>query len=180
MPPKKTIEKSSKKAEPKIAEPKKSKVQAVEDAVKSVGSMDVNRLSCTLRIDTTQAPVYHPGLLNRFEHPDTEVVKCTMNDPAIFCEEDRENDELSEEELKMVACDGHTPFGPSIRFRGCGVDHKASNGKWLTVQEFLDAVGVHETATRGSSEWFGGIDTHHVFFEGVWKSGAGYQIGWGS
>lgn len=35
--------------------------------------------------------------------------------------------------------------------------------------------------TRGESEWFGGADVHHVFFEGIRPEGEDvWRIGWGS
>jgi hypothetical protein len=141
-------------------------VPEADDAVISVGAIDVNKLCGELHVETTQEPYFVAGLLNRFEQPGTKVVECKMADPIrMFVDGDFKD--LTPTEKTYVACNGTTPFGPSIAFYGHEATHEASNGKWLTVMEFLDAVGKHETATRGSSDWFGGVDTHHVCFEGV-------------
>ena len=151
-----------------------------DDAVISVGAIDVDQLSCVLEIKTSQEPYFVPPLSNRFEHKDTEVVECKMSHPGMFTDEGGIED-LTASEMTSVACNGTTPFGPSISFNGHEATYFASNGKWLTVMEFFDAVGKHETATRGSSDWFGGVDTHHVFFEGVGKGRGGrYSLYWGS
>lgn len=54
-------------------------------------------------------------------------------------------------------------------------------GGW-TVKALLDCIVQTETAQRKKSEWLGGIDAHHVFFEGlVWDDEAeAYEISWGS
>lgn len=47
------------------------------------------------------------------------------------------------------------------------IDHLAGNMKYFTVQEILKAVEVTELKTRGNTDWFGGIDVHHIYFEGL-------------
>ena len=125
-----------------------------------------------------------PGLLNRFEHPDTEVESCTIADDDVYFLDSGK--ELTATELASVACaparaGPSAPFGPSISFIGHDTTYEAMDGQHLTVAEFLRAVGEHETAVRGSSDWCGGVDTHHVFFEGVYADFEGrYGILWGS
>ena len=46
----------------------------------------------------------------------------------------------------------------------------AANGVWFTGQEFMDAVGKLESTVRGKTGWFGSVDTHHVFYEGIMGS----------
>tara|TARA_R100001369_G_C3268181_1_gene159491 strand:+ start:111 stop:725 length:615 start_codon:yes stop_codon:yes gene_type:complete len=64
--------------------------------------------------------------------------------------------------------------------------YKAKNSRW-SIQDFFDAVAKFELAhARKNSEWFGGIDTHHIFYEGIFfcgynnKSVPMFVIHWGS
>ncbi len=42
----------------------------------------------------------------------------------------------------------------------------APEGVFSPVQEVLDAILECEKQTRGASDWFEGVDVHHIFFEG--------------
>jgi len=47
--------------------------------------------------------------------------------------------------------------------------------------DLLLAIEEHERLTRGNTEWFGGIDCHHIYFEGLHKQADGsYRVEWGS
>ena len=51
----------------------------------------------------------------------------------------------------------------------------------FTIRQILDCVLEFETVARARSHWFGCIDTHHVFFEGIRRKNNGaYEIEWGS
>jgi hypothetical protein len=51
----------------------------------------------------------------------------------------------------------------------------------FTVRDLFAAVEQHERLTRPHSEWFGGIDMHHIFFEGLHQGADGtLEIYWGS
>ena len=85
---------------------------------------------------------------------------------------------LTEEELSRVAFTGE-----HLVLRGLGepVRHRAPDGRRFTVRDVLAAVEETERQTRGDSEWFGGIDMHHVFFEGLYLEEEGvWTIYWGS
>jgi hypothetical protein len=72
---------------------------------------------------------------------------------------------------------------PEIRLKSYGEEivHKARNGKHFTVREIIDAILVTEKATRGQSEWFGGPDIHHIYFEGIHPQPDGtFRVYWGS
>jgi hypothetical protein len=47
------------------------------------------------------------------------------------------------------------------------VKHTAPNGKCFTNEDLIKVVEETERQTRGDSEWFGGVDCHHVYFEGI-------------
>jgi hypothetical protein len=72
----------------------------------------------------------------------------------------------------------------TIRMRGETekiVEHAAPNGASFTVRELAAAVEETERQGRGDSQWLGGIDVHHVFFEGIEEDVDGvWTICWGS
>ena len=50
-----------------------------------------------------------------------------------------------------------------------------------TGEEMADIVVEFEKEDRPKTEWFGGIDAHHIFFEGMHKNkDNSYTIHWGS
>lgn len=87
---------------------------------------------------------------------------------------------------KLLASEGYDQ--PSIRIcndlesvKGIITEHQAPNGKNFTVGELLAAVHAHEVQTRGKAEWFGKVDDHHVYFEGLHEEPDGtFRISWGS
>ena len=57
----------------------------------------------------------------------------------------------------------------------------APNGTHFTLQDIVDTIVGAETLFRPHSEWFGGIDTSHTFFEGFTQHGEHtFSIVWGS
>ena len=49
------------------------------------------------------------------------------------------------------------------------------------IQEMVDMVVEFEKVDRPKTSWFGGIDAHHVYFEGLCKQKDGsYSVCWGS
>ncbi len=97
----------------------------------------------------------------------------------VFEEEKQDFRDLTKEELDLVVFQG-----PHIRLRGESgdiVEHKAPNDESFTAEELLAAVEETERRTRGNSEWFGGVDVHHVYFEGIYQDEDGvWGICWGS
>ena len=59
--------------------------------------------------------------------------------------------------------------------RTCTTD----NG-FFTLAEVVQNIIDFETARRPLTVWFGGVDKHHVFFEGLKEDGEAYSISWGS
>jgi len=60
------------------------------------------------------------------------------------------------------------------------LDRVVFRGEALTLH-VLAAVEETERQTRAEPSWFGGIDVHHVFFEGLEaEAGEVWRIGWGS
>ena len=61
--------------------------------------------------------------------------------------------------------------------------YKCSNDKgFFTVAEVVALIVEFERIDRPKSQWFGGVDCHHVFFEGLRPNSDGdaFRISWGS
>jgi hypothetical protein len=138
-----------------------------------------NGLSGKLNIvlDVPAQPV--ANLLNLQAAPDARVVRLELH-AEVFDRDTKEFRSLTPQELDSVAF-----RGSSIRLRGEdaeeAVSHVASNGSYFTVRELLRAVEETERRTRAQSAWLGGVDVHHVFFEGI-EPGEddAWEICWGS
>ena len=85
--------------------------------------------------------------------------------------------EITEPELAEIVIERS-----SLTLKSEGGSHTvaAPNGTSFTVKDLLDAVELTERATRHKSNWFGGIDTHHVYFEGISERDGKFEINWGS
>ena len=115
------------------------------------------------------------ALYNR-RAPAAAVITSVKLEADIF--EDDDYRELNEQELQTAAF-AHGEI--VMRGLGAPVHHRAPNGSYFTVGDLLAAVEKTERSTRHQSEWFGGVDVHHVFFEGLHLDADGvWQIGWGS
>lgn len=132
-----------------------------------------------IELDVPAEPVGE--LLNVRATPEAKVVRMELQ-AEIFNPDDETFRPLTPEELDGVAF-----RGGSITLRsedGEPVTHAAPNGTFFTVRELLRAVEETERQTRAQTEWLGGIDVHHVFFEGIHPSEEGddgvWDIYWGS
>jgi hypothetical protein len=114
-------------------------------------------------------------LLNRKATP-SATIKSVRLQADVF-----ENDDfrqLRADELSSVVF-----VAPDIEMRGLGatVRHAAPNGIHFTVRDLLAAVEETERLTRHESVWFGGVDAHHIFFQGIHLAEDGvWEISWGS
>lgn len=138
-----------------------------------------NQISGRLEIELSEpANPITDNLLNEAASPDAEIVSITLN-VEWFDQSTKDARPLTEEELGRVAF-----LGPSITLEGEGggrVTHEASHGQSFTVRELVKAIEATERHSRPNSEWFEGIDIHHVFFEGLGEAEAGvWTICWGS
>ncbi|XAL99379.1 hypothetical protein OT109_17585 [Phycisphaeraceae bacterium D3-23] len=137
-----------------------------------------NSLSGRLEIELT-SPAEQVGNLDNVRSNSGTEIKSIKLVAEVFDQGSETFRDLTNEEVQSVAFRAR-----SIMLRGEGgtaVTHHAANGEFFTVQELLDAVVVTEKQSRGSSEWLGGIDVHHVYFEGIQQDAAGvWEIHWGS
>jgi hypothetical protein len=60
---------------------------------------------------------------------------------------------------------------PVLRLRGKGsehvFEHSAPDGATFTVRDLVAAMLETEHQTRPHTNWFGGIDIHHIYFGGI-------------
>ena len=156
-------------------------VTEADDPPKAVSEPEmfgVEMLSAVLDIETSMPPVQHGDLLNEFQYKDAEIISSKMFWPNQFTQDDLVP--LSEEDMDKCAF-----FKKSLTLTSAyGGDYEqtfnAPNKKWFSVRDFFVAVAEMEGNARKHSDWFGGIDTHHVYFEGTTKKGKKLVINWGS
>jgi hypothetical protein len=137
-----------------------------------------NSLSGNLEIELTEAAQPIGGLLNVAAPPDAKVLSLRRC-PEVYEPETDLSRSLTPEELARVVFEA-----PEIRLRGesgAVVSHRSPNGTEFSVQDLLNAVEATERQTRGSTEWLGGVDVHHCYFEGIHeREGGVWEIDWGS
>jgi len=137
-----------------------------------------NGLSGQLAVELTEpAHSISENLPGNLVAPTGARVKQVSLELRVFEEDDFRD--LSEEEWSRVVI-----RAPSVRMRGESevvVEHPAPDGNAFTVRDLGEAVAKTERQGRDESEWFGGVDVHHVFFEGISLEDDGvWSICWGS
>ena len=114
--------------------------------------------------------------------PPTARLKSITFDPNTFDGEDIH--EVTEAELAETAFDYpeiNLVWQPAPGRDYLVVHRDAPNGTNFTVQDIVDTIVGAEYVFRPHSEWFGGIDTSHVYFEGFTQHGEHtFSIAWGS
>ena len=137
-----------------------------------------NSLSGELEIQLT-APTENIGNLANQRAPSDARIKSLKLVAEVVDESSNTTRQLTVEEMRSVAFQG-----ASIQLRGAAEQttaHQAPNGEYFTVRDLLNAVEEAEWRSRGDSEWFGGVDVHHVYFEGIYQADDGiWDIYWGS
>ncbi|WP_460720474.1 hypothetical protein [Nocardia heshunensis] len=133
-------------------------------------------MSGTLSIELTEPTESIAATLSNQRTTSTAAIKRVSFTLNVF--ENGEARDLTANELNRVVLEL-----PILNLRGSGapVEHRAPNGKWFTVRDLAAAIAETETTTREQSQWFGGTDVHHTFFEGIEKRADGvWEISWGS
>lgn len=137
-----------------------------------------NEISGQLEIELTKPPVRIANLAN-LRAPAGAKIKTLSLKAEIFEEEADEARALTAKELSRIVISR-----PTVQLKGKAdvvVTHAAPNGKFFTVADILEAIELTERQTRDKTEWFGGIDVHHIFLEGLHDAGGGvWEIQWGS
>jgi hypothetical protein len=146
-----------------------------------------NSLSGRLHIGLSEPAVrVSERLLNLKAPPSARIEEVSFSMQVL--EETGEGDDLdfgdprdlTKEEWRRVVL-----RSPAIRMRGENdkqvVEHRASDGAAFTVRDLAAAIAETERQTRGGTLWDGGIDVHHIYFEGIELEGDGvWFISWGS
>ena len=140
-----------------------------------------------LGVDTDKPSVQHFPLLNRFEDPDSKIVNIFSNEITHYDKELEEQVPFTQEELDVPAF-----IGSEISLSSVWLDRKNKKVAethmsfyndigYFTIQEMVDMVVEFEKVDRPKTCWFGGVDAHHVYFEGLHKQKDGsYSVCWGS
>ena len=136
-----------------------------------------NNLSGKLKIELTEPPERVGNLSNERAPADAEIKSISLN-LEVFNQDDETFRALTKEELATIAFHGASIVLQSED--GEEVSHNAPNGESFTVADLAKAVEETERQTRGDSEWLGGIDVHHVYFEGLEEEDGVWLICWGS
>lgn len=151
----------------------------------------MNRVHFRLEIDTTNTKP--PGrLMNRIESPDSSLVDIRPSTPTLWNDATEELRNMTTEELELPAFVGReiTLVGgvgsDDGSEREIGLKHTETTFEtekgFFTVQEMIDNIVQMEKIDRPKTAWFGGLDAHHIFFEGLTTSEGldSYSVSWGS
>jgi len=148
------------------------------DCVDPVELEFFNTISGTLEIKLSKEPVSGKNLSgNKFAESDAKIISMELK-PEIYMPEMEFFRTVTPEEMQKVAYNDKSV--ELVSESGISVKHDAPNGKYFTVKSLLDAVEETERQTRGKTEWFGGIDVHHIYFEGIHCEEGQRLIFWGS
>ena len=142
----------------------------------------------TLYIETSNTAPQAGMLLNRFEEADSVITQLHAGPIRKIDRSHSELVELSADEKAQPGFIGKILTLESIwkNDEGHIVDttrcvYEKSKG-FFTVAEVVASVEAYERIDRPKNKWFGGVDCHHVFFEGLFPNANkdAYGIFWGS
>ena len=132
-----------------------------------------------LEIKTTNS-YQTKGLMNRFEHPDSELISIKLSPLMYYSEED---DDLLPKCESYLNEKGFIGSSLTLKFMSTEDRRTYTNDKnYFTVRELLDIILKFSYEDRKASKWFGGIDTNSINFEGIeyLKEYGCHKIIWGS
>jgi hypothetical protein len=139
-----------------------------------------NQLSGTLTIELTEpATPVAPNLLNLAAPKTARIVSVTLN-LELFEEGGGDARPLTDAEWSRVVL-----RAPHIRMADIDtpelvIEHDAPDGKAFTVRDLQHAIEKTERESREKGEWLGGVDVHHIFFEGIEDEDGVWMVCWGS
>jgi len=139
-----------------------------------------NSLSGRLNVRLSEPTVrIAEGLENQAAPPSARIEAVSLSMQVFMREAEVKFRDLTEEEWNRVVL-----RAPAIRLGGSDervIEHQAPDQRAFTVRDLAAAVAETERQTRGGSNWFGGVDVHHVYFEGLSLDQDGvWWIRWGS
>ena len=122
-----------------------------------------------------------PGLFNERATP-TATVRSITFEPNTWDGEDIH--EVTEEQLTTNVYDYHEitlVWSPAPDVDDYTYHRDAPNGTHFTLQDVIDTIVQAQYLFRPYSNWFGGIDTSHTYFEGFTRHGEHtFSLFWGS
>lgn len=146
-------------------------------------------LCFTLDIETTNTAPPRGMLLNRFEEPDSRIKSINVREVTYYDESLGELVPYTKAELKKMP--GYT--ADTMTFESVWRDMDTKEITDTTTKTFTQEGGFScwdvikciekfEKLDRPKTKWFGGIDCHHVFYEGIHfnKDKKTLGISWGS
>lgn len=148
-----------------------------------------NNLEGTLDIKLSEETESIGGLLNQKATPEAKITKMSLSLIVRPEDDDDDNRSLTKDELNMIVFydvdlimlngqDYHSDTMTSVRHF---IEHEANKSRTFTIKDLIKCVLKTEKKTRKDTEWFGGIDVHHIYFEGITKSkGNKFNICWDS
>jgi hypothetical protein len=137
-----------------------------------------NGLSGRLEIELTEpAQKAAPHLLNLVA-PKSARIKSVAMELHVYEGEDHR--ELTDDEWARVVIHAPRIHMRSVDTEEIVIDHDASDGATFTVRNLADAIAKTERDSREHGEWLGGVDVHHIFFEGIELEDGVWTICWGS
>ncbi len=138
----------------------------------------LNRFSGKLHISLSEPPVHAaPNLLNEIALPTAKLKDLSLE---IYMWSEDDTRPATDEELSAIAIDAKRI---TLSSEECDVrvSFEAPNGSSFTVQDLLHAIEQSERRFRVASSYGGGINVHHVYFEGLGLQEDGaYETYWGS
>ena len=155
----------------------------------SVGpTTSMNDISFVLNIKTSNTVSQRGYLMNRFEKPDSVIQSISHSPIATYNTSRRELEELSPTELNKPGFWGETMTMKSVCKDDSGAVKKRTIKtfktlkKFFTIKQVVSNIVKFEMKDRPKTNWFGGIDAHHVFFEGLYRNSKTdtYSVNWGS
>ncbi|WP_069163235.1 hypothetical protein [Nocardia altamirensis] len=135
-----------------------------------------NELSGTLAIELTEPTESIAAKLANQRATATATIREVSFALEVF--EDKHFRDLTVDEFDRIVLEL-----PVLTLRGFGdpVEHRAPNGTCFTVRDLASAIAETERNTRQQSQWYGGVDVHHIYFEGILEADDGvWEIHWGS
>ncbi len=121
-------------------------------------------------------------LLNEFVHPGIKIKSMSIDKIEKFVDDEivlltkKELDTVCYKEKEITFIESRSQFHQ-------GFTKTFKNSKGFTVREMFNIIVEFEEEARPLSNWFGGIDAHHIYFEGLREypdKKNSYMIRWGS